>query len=332
MESAYLNTTDTLDRPLSRGQVLYHAVERRSSVLASVSLGVVLAIVAAIGVACTGLAIRLGSDDGRTVDGLVIVLVCNLLILLPLTVFLYHPTYRVTVSSLGAFLAAGLTGTLLGRLCYFSAIATVGASRTEPIKATQPLHATAIAVLILGESISSGRFGGIVLIIAGVAIVTVQSSRDTTLDASQQETARGALFAFSAALFFGLEPVWAKIGLADGTPVLVGLSLRVGIAALGFFAYLRYRGNLPTVATLRSRSTRWYVGAGIANTVFILSYYGALELSPVTVVVPIVQTSPLVVVLLSVVLLPRRLEAVDRTIIIGCLLVVVGAVAVTVVP
>lgn len=293
------------------------------------TLGVTLAIVAAISVACTGLGIRLGNENGRVVDGLVIVLVCNLVLLTPITIVVHHPTYHVTLRSLGAFVAAGLTGTLLGRLCYFNGIATIGASRTEPIKATQPLHATVIAVLVLHETISAGLLGGILLIIGGIVLITWQSSQDSTGLTSEDSAIKGILFAFGAALFFGLEPIWVKLGLAAGTPVLVGLLLRVGIAALGFLGYLRLRGTLPTRETLLSAETHWYVVAGIANTVFILTYYMALELAPVTIVVPIVQTSPLIVVVLSLLFLPQRLENVDRSLLFGSLMVVAGAILVT---
>lgn len=295
----------------------------------STILGVGLATVAAISVACTSLGIRLGNETGRTVDGLVVVLACNLALLTPITILLHHPTYHVTLHSLGAFVAAGITGTLLGRLCYFNGIATIGASRTEPIKATQPLHATLIAVVVLNEAVTRSHLGGILLIIAGVAVITWQSSRGANRVASRRSATSGVGLAFGAAFFFGLEPIWVKIGLAEGTPVLVGLLLRVGIAALGFLGYLYLREALPTMETLTAEDARWYVGAGVANTVFILAYYGALTVSPVTIVVPIVQTSPLVVVVLSLLFLPKRLEAVDASLLLGSILVVAGAIVVT---
>lgn len=313
------------------GQTLYRRLVRVHSkiVVIDTTLGVGLAIVAAISVAGTGLGIRLGNENGRTVDGLVVVLVCNLVLLTPITIFVHHPTYHVTLRSLGAFLAAGLTGTLLGRLCYFNGIASIGASRTEPIKATQPLHASIIAVLVLHETISGVHLGGILLIIGGVILITWQSSQDTTQLTTEGSATKGILFAFGAALFFGLEPIWVKLGLAAGTPVLVGLLLRVGVAALGFLGYLRLRSALPTRETLFSADTHWYVVAGVANTVFILTYYMALELAPVTIVVPIVQTSPLIVAVLSLLFLPQQLEKVDSSLFFGSLMVVSGAIIVT---
>jgi uncharacterized membrane protein len=58
-------------------------------------------------------------------------------------------------------------------------------------------------------------------------------------------------------------------------------------------------------------------------------YYVALQVAPVTLVIPIIATSPLVVVVLSRLFLPR-LERVSPRLVAGAVVVVVGAIAVTV--
>lgn len=69
---------------------------------------------------------------------------------------------------------------------------------------------------------------------------------------------------------------------------MVGLSLRPGIGLLGFLGYLWWRGQLPTVTVLRSENSRWHLLAGVMNTLFLLSYYVALEIAPASVVYPII--------------------------------------------
>lgn len=292
-------------------------------------VGIGLATVAAASVACTSLGVRIGMDRGRTMDALVVVLVCNLLILLPVTAVLYYPEYGVTLRAALAFVAAGLTGTLLGRLCYFNGISLLGASRTEPIKATQPIHGSVIAVIVLGETVTALQFVGILLIVLGVGAISWETSRDPPGALSSEDAAKGVLLGIGAAFFFGIEPIWAKIGLADGTPVLVGLVFRMVIAAAAFFGYLRARNQLPSTESLTRANMRWYVAAGIANTLFLIAYYASLQTAPVTVVLPIVQTSPLLVVVLSGLFLPTRLERISWPLVVGAITVVVGAVFVT---
>ena len=80
---------------------------------------------------------------------------------------------------------------------------------------------------------------------------------------------------------------------------------------------------------LRGSALRWYLAAGVANTVFMLSYYGSVQLTPVSVVIPIVQTSPLVVLVASMLFLPVRLERVTWRLAAGAAVIVGGAVMVT---
>jgi drug/metabolite transporter (DMT)-like permease len=292
-------------------------------------VGIGLATIAAASVACTSLGVRVGMDRGRTMDALVVVLLCNLLILLPVTAVLYYPEYGVSLRSAIAFVAAGLTGTLLGRLCYFNGISLLGSSRTEPIKATQPLHGSVIAVIVLGETVTALQLVGILLIVLGVGSISWETSREPPGGLSSEDAAKGVLLGIGAAFFFGIEPIWAKIGLADGTPVLVGLVFRMVIAAAAFLGYLRARNQLPSTESLTRSNMRWYVAAGIANTLFLIAYYASLQTAPVTVVLPIVQTSPLLVVVLSGLFLPTRLERISWPLVVGAITVVVGAVFVT---
>lgn len=291
------------------------------------SLGVGLAALATLSVAATSLGIRLGTDEGNTVDALVVVLACNVLLLAPIAA-LYAPAEPpLTLGAALAFAAAGVTGTLLGRVFYFTSISRIGSSRTEPIKATQPLHATAIAVVLFGERVTGPHLAGIVLIVLGVAVVSWEASRSD--DASGIESARALIPGLAAAVFFGIEPNLAKLGLGESDALVSGVMLRIVVAAAAFVTYLWLRGSFPSPGRLWRPSSRWYVAAGVANTSFLLSYYAALQVAPVSLVVPIVQTSPLVVMAVSLLFLPTRLERVTWRLGAGASIVVVGAVLVT---
>lgn len=291
-----------------------------------VLLGVGLAAIAALSVAATSLGVRVGTDRGRTTDALVVVLSCNLAFVLPVAAVASYPEYGIAPRAGLAFVAAGVTGTLLGRVCYFTSIARIGSSRTEPVKATQPLHATLIAVAVLGETVGATHLAGILLVVVGVAVITRETRDDA---AGGRRTASGLLLAVGAAFFFGLEAVWARTGFVEGGTLLQGLAIRILAATVGFFGYLRVRGRLPAPSTIRRGDLRWYVVAGAANTLFLTAYYAALRVAPVSVVVPIVQTSPLVVICLSALFLPRRLERVSWVLVGGAGVVVAGAILIT---
>lgn len=290
-------------------------------------VGAALAIGAALMTATTSLTLRVGTDRGRASDALVIVLFSNVAILIPLALVLHYPEYGVTYRSAVAFLLAGLVGTMLGRAFYFTSIEKIGASRSDAIKASQPLHATLIALVVLGESLTPLHFAGIMLVMFGVGLVSLEMTSDGARSVSRRTLIVGLFLPLAASFFYGIEPTFAKIGFAEGTPVLVGLSIKTVAATLGFVAYLRYRGAVPTRFHYSKENLPWYLAAGVANTAFLGCYYGALELARVNVVVPMVQTSPFFVLIVSYFALPR-LERITPKLVAGAGCVVSGAVVI----
>lgn len=291
----------------------------------TVLLGVVFAALAAVAISCNSLALRVGTTSGGALDALIVVQLVNVALFVPAAVLLHAGDYRLTLTAVAAFGVAGLVGTVLGRAFTYTSIERIGASRTEPIKSSQPLHATVIAVLLLGETVNPAHFAGIVLIVVGIGVISWESTRrrEEGVDAVAP---RDLLIPLVGAFFYGIEPIFAKVGFAQGTPVLVGLSIKTIVAFVAFGAYLRARGLLPS--SFGTANLRWYVVAGLCNSAFLFLYYLGLEVAPVSVVVPIVTTSPLVVVVLSWAFL-SHLERVTWRLVTAASTVVVGAIVIT---
>ncbi|MFC6723279.1 EamA family transporter [Halobium palmae] len=286
-------------------------------------LSVGLALAAALLLAVQALCIRVGTDDGSTAEALAVVLLVNVAVYVPAALLRYGLSPDVSLLSFGAFALAGLVGAVVGRAAYYGAIEHLGASRAEPLKASQPFHASLIAVFVLGETLSASTFVGIALIVGGVAVITAETSRG---GGSRGRRNLGLGLGVGAAFAYGVEPTVATVGLDTGTPLLVGLAVKMTVAAGVVLAYFTRRGSVTAGLTAQGR--RWYVAAGLANTLFQLAYYGALSTGTVVVVVPIVQTSPLFVAALSVVALPR-LERVTWQLAAASAVVVLGAIWVT---
>lgn len=288
--------------------------------------GVLVAIVGSFALAAQSLSLRVGTHEGRVGDAVVVGLAVNVFVVVPTALVLYYPDYGLTPVSIASFVAAGLVGTLLGRVFYFGGIAKAGASRAEAIKASQSFNAALLAVIVVGETLTMAHLGAIVLIVLGLALLATESADDPLTGEKIGWVALA--YPLAGAFFFGLEPVLAKVGFAEGTPTLVALSLKVTAAGVGFLAYLAYRDELPTRRSVGS-NLRWFLAAGVANTTFIVAYYTGLSVSPVNVVVPIIQTSPLLVVVASAFLL-RRHERVSPRLVVAAVVVVAGAIGVTV--
>lgn len=256
-------------------------------------VGVGFAVLAAFGLAVQSLAVRRGAATRSVTDALVVVFAVNLLVLIPLGAVAADGT-RLSVPAVLAFATAGLLGSLVGRACYFAGIARLGASRTEPLKALFPLVAIGGAVLVLGERVTPTLLAGTALLVAG-GIVVARESRASPVTPSGAALRQALAFPLLAALLYGVDPVFTKVGLESGTPALVGVAVRTAAAAAGIAVYLAVRalwnGRLPSVG-----GNRWLAVAGVANTTYLLAYFGALARLPVAVATPVLGVSTLFVV------------------------------------
>lgn len=284
-------------------------------------VGVGFAALAAVAITVQSLAVRLASGRRSVAEIAAVIFALNLLVLVPVAAVAEYPHYGVTPAALAAFATAGLLGSLVARLCYFVGIARIGASRTEPLKALFPVVAVAGAVLVLGESVTAHLLAGLALVLAGTTAVVLEA-RDSPVTPTGRRLRTDVLFPLAAAFFLGVDPVFTKLGLAEGTPAVVGVTLRVAAGAAGFALYVTVRGDRDTVWPTGGLD-RWLVTAGLANTAYLLAYYAALARTPVAVVTPVLGTSTLLVVAAAAVFLQDD-ERVTWTLGAATLVVVLG--------
>ncbi len=292
-------------------------------------LGAMLAVIGSVGFAGQFLCIRLGTEQGEVTDAVLVVLFCNVALVAPPVFLLYEPPYTAlfTPVSFASFAAAGISGMFVARLLMFRSIEAIGANLTSPVIASNVIFATVFAVVILDERLTATHFAGIVLIVAGLAVVSWETAASSGAR-SLRETGATLLLPLFAALCIGVEPIFVSLGLAEGSGILPGVLVMASAATVGFVGYLVWRRSLRRIS-IRSRSTAWYVAGGVSTTAGFLAYFAALEVAPVVLVMPLLQLTPLLVVVLSALFLPRHLERVTWRVGASALVVVVGATVVS---
>ncbi len=291
--------------------------------------GIALSALGAFLFAVQNILVRFATDEGEVGDAVLVVMATNALLVVPPAAVLYYPTYGLSWLSAGMFAAAGLLGLMMGRICLFRGIKAIGASRTTPVVSASTVISALAAIWVLGESVTVNHGIGIGLIVVGIAIISWVTAADSEPEVSLRETGRSLLLPLGAAFFIGIEPVFVRIGLDAGTPILVGLAVMMSAALIGYVGYRRLHSGVISVPA-RSPQTRWYVAAGATSAVGLLTYFAALEAAPVVIAIPIIQTAPLLVIVLSVAFLPRRLERVTWRLVAAAVIVVVGATLVSV--
>ena len=299
--------------------------------LSDAVLGVILALLSAIGFAGQFLGVRLGTDDGEVADAVLIVLLCNLIIVAPIVIVRYPLSYSslFTQTSLLAFIAAGIAGTFIARILMFKSIDTIGGSLTAPIIASNVLFATVFAVLFLGEGLTIIHFVGIILLVVGIAVISLETAVTSTTGKSIRDSGMILIVPLLSAALIGVEPIFVSIGLAEGTPILPGFLVMASVATVGYVGYLVSIRSLQ-LFPLWSTSTGWCVFAGISTTFGFIAYFGALTVAPVVIVIPLMQLTPLVVIVISALFLPRRLEHVTWRVVASGLVIVLGAILVSI--
>ena len=232
----------------------------------------------------------------------------------------------LTLEVLGVFAFAGVIGTALGRITIFVGVDKVGASLNSTILSTRPLFATLIALVWLGEPLGPVTGVGIVVLVAGLSLLTVSKGGDLS-----GWHPRELLWPIAAAATFAVANVTRRYGMLE-SPVsaleAVAINETAGLIAL--VAYVVATDGRDVLERPRE-SYRYFVGSGLLTTVAMLSLMAALglEAGRIAIVDPLVATAPLFTLLFAAVLL-RDLERVTRGVVAGAALVVVGAALITV--
>lgn len=210
-------------------------------------------------------------------------------------------------------------GTTAGRLLRFVSIDRVGASVAAAITNLHPFISAGLAILLLGETVTSRVVGGTVVIVLGTVLLSasgrIQGFRPAQL-----------VFPFLSALAFGAVAILRKLGLGGAGP-MTGFAVNVTTALIAVTAFLAATGHQRR-ARCDGRSLGYLIAAGIAENAGVLLGVIALQVGTVTVVAPLVGTMPLFVLALSAVFL-RNVERISARLIVGTLLIVLGVYLIT---
>ena len=233
----------------------------------------------------------------------------------------------LTPFAVGLFLLAGFLGTALGRLAIFAGIRRLGASINSAVISARPVFAAVLAVAFLGEVATAATVAGIAVLAVGLVVLALARGGDIG-----GWDRRDLLFPLSAAVVFAAGNVIRRFGL-NVTPATaleaVALNETAALVALGGYALL---GGRTEVLSLPRRSYALFAASGVLTAVALLSLFTALSLpgGRVVVVDPLVAAAPLFTAGFAYFLLDD-VERVTRGIVAGAVLVVTGAVLVTVV-
>jgi len=226
---------------------------------------------------------------------------------------------EVSPRSLLLFAAAGLIGTVGGRLTRFLAIEKVGAAVSAAVGSLTPLIASLLAILLLGERVTLPIVVGTVVITIGTVLLSTSGER---LGFRPWQI----VLPLISATCFGIVQIIRKLGLDDMGPVL-GTSINLTAALIAFSALMLASGHRGIYAC-RGRPLVHFILAGLTENAGVFLTIVALTLGAVSVVTPLTATTPIFVLILSHFFL-KGVEVLTARVVAGTLLIVLGVCVIT---
>ena len=229
------------------------------------------------------------------------------------------PWQAYTWRAVPYFVFSGVVGTAGGRLFRVLAIQKVGAPVAAAVNNLAPLVATGLAIVLLGEHVTSPILGGTLVIVAGTILLSL-SGRYVGFQA------RHLIYPFIAASCFGTVAIVRKLGLSTAGP-LFDAAINVTAALFASTTFVAASGNLGSLRCDR-RSLIWFVAGGIAENCGVFLVLLALGFGDVSVVIPLAGTAPLFVLLIAYIF-PSESNRLNWRVLLGAVLIVLGVVLLT---
>ena len=195
------------------------------------------------------------------------------------------------------FIAVGLVFPAVLTIITFASNRALGPVVTGALGNLSPLLSVAVAVLLLHEPLRPLQFGGLMVAVLGVLVITV-----TRTDDMRDWRTWALLLPLGASVMRGFIPPIIKVGLEIWpSPIAAGLTGYI-VSTLTVLTVERIRtGRFIVRAPLAGKL--WFALNGICNGIGTLLLYAALGDGPVSLVAPLYATYPLFTVGLSVLFL-----------------------------
>ena len=322
--------------------------------MAVVELAAGLAFLTALCIGLSTVAVGLGLDrvradhDGSPVFAAAFVtLVVSLVVFWVAALARGIPTAALSPASLWPFVVAGVLYPALFRLLYYGGIDRIGANVTGAVVAANPAVAGLLAIAFLGERFTAATALGLVAIVGGAGLLQLvdETDGDGGSDDADGESAgtataptdvivrevagsdtRDLLYPVGAMVVVGVAYALISFGLDSFPHAVTATAVTQTAGVLTLLAVLVGSGDARRqvgVVSGHRGGMAFFVAAGVVVAVGWLSQFTALGIGSVVVVVPLVNTYPLVIAAVSYGLarqLPRSPRAVA-----GIVAIVVGA-------
>lgn len=187
----------------------------------------------------------------------------------------------------------------------------IGVARTGAVVSAAPLVGTLLAVPVLGESLGIATLGGVVLTVAGVAMVAMSRGRD-------QGTGRWVVpwFGLAVAACWGTSPMLIRKGLVGIDAPVLGLTVGLAVALVAHAVILTATDSWAWGEGSWT-ARRWMVIGGVSGSIGIGAQWVSFGLTTIAISITVQQLATLVVVALAPLMFDAKFERVNLLLLLG---------------
>jgi DME family drug/metabolite transporter len=218
-------------------------------------------------------------------------------------------------------LVSGCLQPLFARALYYEALIRLGVSRAGPLRGAEPLFATAIAVAVLHEQPTMPVYVGTLLIVGSIWAISSRQSGESNwrlLD---------IFLPLGAALVSAISQSLRKQGLNILPDPFVAAATVTSVTLTLFMIFL-FATKRTGQLRMGRESFLFFLIAALVALMAQISNFIALSRADVSVIIPLLNTTPLFTVLFSSLFL-RGMETITPRIILGAALMVAGVITIT---
>jgi drug/metabolite transporter (DMT)-like permease len=203
------------------------------------------------------------------------------------------------------------------RLCAYTGVEKIGASRSSALQSVSPLFSATLAIVVLGEQTSALIILGTFLVVLGIVLVSWKPEQQLASFRRWH-----LLLPVGAAFLTGMNHPIRRYVLTMANEPLFFSALMGLVSFAGFLIYLA--ASPSSQRLVWNRQALWpFLTTGLCETFSILGIITAISLGRVVIVVPIAASYPVWSLIFAALFL-RDVEAINWKVIGGILSVVAG--------
>ena len=277
------------------------------------------AIISAAAWAVDSILVRKGTPYSNPSTAALISFAVNAAVLVPY-ILLQYPWEKIFQPANLFFVMSGVIQPAIVRVLFYVGIVRLGVSRAGPIRGTSPFFSVAIAFFLFNDRPELVVYLGGVLTIAGTWAVSYHRPGESAWRMVD------LLFPLSAAMLASVSQNIRKMGLNVTAEPVVASTITTATSLVCLLGSLAISGK-GSIKCNR-QCLPYYGGAAVFALIGQLSNFIALNGGQISVVSPLINTTPLFVIGLTWLFL-RGEEKINRNVVIGVILLVGGIALIT---